>query len=105
MFDHEFTKWGAAIFFILGISFASISPNSECSNFFFILISSFLLFSSIDFNILEETNSFISFSITLPILSLPVTSFTLTPNSLANFLSLGLAKTFILFFCLLSVTL
>ena len=40
---------------------------------------------------LDETNSFKSFSTTLPNLSEPLTLFISTPNSLANFLTFGLA--------------
>ena len=91
MVVQEFIKYFDDNLLTLGISFTSISPNSEWEYSCFILslfLSLILIFSS-DF---VDTNNFISLSVTLPFLSLPETLFISTPNSLANFLAFGDAE-------------
>ena len=103
---HEFVKWGAAIFFILGISLISISPKSEWS--YSDCLKDLFIFSSLGLSKLVETNFFISSSIILPDLWDPITLLISTPSSLANFLVFGLAsallvlKTLTFFFCRVS---
>ena len=105
IFVHEFIRYLDDSRLTLGISFNSTSPNSEwwysCA-----IVSSFLIsFLSL---LLDwfATNSFISFSVTLPCLSLPSTLAISIPSSLANFLAFGDANVFveksltITFFCL-----
>ena len=88
----ELTKYFDEIFFTLGISFISISPNSEWA--YSNLFSSFLLIWTFSFwPDLLETNNLISFSITRPSLSVPCTLLISTPSSLANFLTFGDAGT------------
>ena len=72
------------------MSFISISPKSECSNSFLILLVLLSFVSLISLG-LEETNFLISSSITLPSFSLPTTWLMSTPSSLANFRAFGLA--------------